>query len=170
MADPKATPLSALPGAATANGAGDDETFINNILSQMSKDNQESEQAYAQTQDNYNKQQFAVNPGEQHIQNQHQIEAQKASYEHFDNQDYDLEYEEEEEPKLTLIDKIKGEVKGPLIFLTLYFILCLPFVRTFAASQMARFTQNGNYQLYGSSLFLGLVGAGLFYLINKFLM
>ena len=172
MADPKATPISALPRGPSSQGE-DDQQFIQNILKQMKDDNQESEQSYQQTQQAYNNQQFGVNPAEQHQMNQKQIqEMQQQQYNQPDEQQYENEkqYAYPEEVPLTLFEKIKRDVKAPLLFLVLYFVLCLPMVRTFGATQLARFTQNANYQLYGSSLLLGLVGAVIFYLVSRFVL
>lgn len=169
MADPKATPISALP---KSPGGDEDQAFIQNILKQMNNDNQESEQAYQQVQQNYNKQQFAVNPAEQHAMNQRQMrqaqQAQQAQYEQMEDEQYD-QYQEQEEVPLTFFEKLKMDIKAPIVFLILYFVLCLPPIRTFAATQIARFSQSANIQLYGSSLALGLVGSIIFYIINKFL-
>ena len=56
MADPKATPLNALPRGPQGNE--NDGEFIKKIMSQMNADNAESEQAYSQTQQNYQQQQY----------------------------------------------------------------------------------------------------------------
>jgi hypothetical protein len=164
MADPKATPISALPRGTQGQG-DEDQQFIQNILQQMNNDNQESEQAYQQTQQNYNNQQFAVNPGEQHAMNQKQI--QEAQYEQMEDEDYE-QYQYEEEVPLTFMDKLKMEIKGPIVFVILYFVLSIPFIRYFIADQLKRFTKSDNIQLYGSALICGLVGGIIFYFINKF--
>jgi len=169
MADPKATPISSLPRGPQGNNE-DDQQFIQNILSQMSDDNTESEKAYNQTQQNYNRHQFAINQGEQHQRNQQAIQQQQeAQYEQMGGDDqYEQGYQYQEEVPLSMTDKVKSVIKLPLLFLVLYFVLSLPFVRTFTVNQVARFTQNGNYQLFGSSFLVGLVGAIIFYLINRF--
>ena len=157
--DPKATPINALPkGNLTQE---DDQQFIQNILNQMKGDSQESEQNYQQAQQKYNNQQFGHSPAEQHETNQQQLQGQ---YE----QEEDYEYEEEP-VKQTLGDKLKRAIKGPLLFLVLYVLLCFPFVRVFVANQIARFTENENFQLYGATLLLGLIGGVIFYLISTFL-
>lgn len=157
--DPKATPINALPkGNLTQE---DDQQFIQNILNQMKGDSQESEQNYQQAQQKYNSQQFGHSPAEQHAQNQEQLQAQ---YE----QEEDYEYEEEP-VKQTFGDKLKRAIKGPLLFFILYVLLCFPFVRVFVANQIARFTENENFQLYGATLLLGLIGGVIFYLISTFL-
>lgn len=168
MADPKATPISALPKGASGQG-DEDQQFIQNILKQMNDDNQESEQAYQQQQQAYQQQQFAVNQAEQHASNQQQIkQMQQAQYQQMGDEQY--EQYQYEEPELTFMDKLKRDIKAPILFLVLYIVLCLPVVRGFAAAQMARFTQNGNLQLYGSTLILGLVGALVFFLVNRFVL
>jgi preprotein translocase subunit SecF len=157
--DPKATPINALPkGNLTQE---DDQQFIQNILNQMKGDSQESEQNYQQTQQKYNNQQFGHNPAEQHQMNQQQLQAQ---YE----QEEDYEYEEEP-VKQTFGDKLKHAIKGPLVFFVLYVLLCFPFIRVFVVNQIARFTENENFQLYGATLLLGLIGGVIFYLISTFL-
>ena len=157
--DPKATPINALPkGNLTKE---DDQQFIQNILNQMKEDSQESEQNYQQAQQKYNNQQFGHKPAEQHEMNQQQLQAQ---YE----QEEDYEYEEEP-VKQTFGDKLKRAIKGPLLFLVLYVLLCFPFVRVFVANQIARFTENENFQLYGATVLLGLIGGVIFYLISTFL-
>ncbi len=157
--DPKATPINALPkGNLTQE---DDQQFIQNILNQMKGDSQESEQNYQQAQQKYNNQQFGHKPAEQHEMNQQQLQAQ---YE----QEEDYEYEEEP-VKQTFGDKLKRAIKGPLLFLVLYVLLCFPFVRVFVANQIARFTENENFQLYGATVLLGLIGGVIFYLISTFL-
>jgi hypothetical protein len=158
--DPKATPINALPKGNIPQE--DDQQFIQNILNQMKGDNQESEQNYQQTQQKYNNQQFGVNPAEQHERNQEQIQGQ---YE----QEEQYEYETEEPVKQTLGDKLKRAIKGPLLFFILYVLLCFPFVRVFVANQIARFTENENFQLYGATILLGLVGGVIFYLVSTFL-
>lgn len=157
--DPKATPINALPkGNLTRE---DDQQFIQNILNQMKEDSQESEQNYQQAQQKYNNQQFGHIPAEQHQNNQQQLQVQ---YE----QEEDYEYEEEP-VKQTFGDKLKRAIKGPLLFLVLYVLLCFPFVRVFVANQIARFTENENFQLYGATVLLGLIGGVIFYLISTFL-
>jgi len=157
--DPKATPINALPKGNIPQE--DDQQFIQNILNQMKGDNQESEQNYQQTQQKYNNQQFGHNPAEQHERNQEQIQGQYEQEE---------QYEYEEEPvKHTVGDKLKRAIKGPLLFFILYILLCFPFVRVFVANQVARFTENENFQLYGATILLGLVGGVIFYLVSTFL-
>ena len=164
-ADPKATPISALPRGPSGQGE-DDQQFIQNILSQMKDDSQESEQAYQQTQQNYTNQQFGHNPGEQHQRNQQQLA--QAQYDQMDDSQYEQQYQYQEEPKLSFADKLKQAIKAPLLFLVLYVVLCVPFVRNAVVTQVARFTENAGYQAYGATFILGLVGAVIFYLINKF--
>lgn len=157
--DPKATPINALPkGNLTQE---DDQQFIQNILNQMKGDSQESEQNYQQAQQKYNNQQFGHSPAEQHENNQQQLQGQ---YEQEEQYEY-----EEELVKQTFGDKLKRAIKGPLLFLILYVLLCFPFVRVFVANQIARFTENENFQLYGATLLLGLIGGVIFYLISTFL-
>ena len=157
--DPKATPINALPKGNIPQE--DDQQFIQNILNQMKGDNQESEQNYQQTQQKYNNQQFGVNPAEQHERNQEQMQGQYEQEE---------QYEYEEEPvKQTFSDKLKRAIKGPLLFFILYVLLCFPFVRVFVANQIARFTENENFHVYGATLLLGLVGGVIFYLVSTFL-
>lgn len=165
MADPKATPIGALPRSSQGNNE-DDSQFIQKILNQMNDDNAEADQAYQQTQQNYQQQQFAVNQEQQHQMNQQQME--QAQYENMQNQQYEEQYQYEELPEPTFSEKFKSAIKQPILFLVLYFILCVPFIRTLAISQVSRFTQNGNIQLYGSSFLLGLIGAVVFYLVNRF--
>ena len=165
MADPKATPISALPNGPASNQ--DDEKFIQNILNQMNDDNAESEQAYAQQQQQYQQQQFAVDAGQQHQQNQQQIE-QQAQYEQMGDEGYEQQYQYEEVPELTFTEKVKQQVKMPVLFFVLYCILSMPFVRGFAMNQVARFTQSASKQLYGTTLLLGLLGGVIFFLVNKF--
>jgi len=169
MADPKATPISALPKG-PSSGNEDDQQFIQKILSQMNNDNQEAEQAYAQTQQNYNKHQFAVNQGEQHTMNQQQIaQAQaQAQYEQMGDDQYEQQYQYEEEVPMTFFERLKYEGKAPLMFLVLYFVLCFPFFRNTVAGQVAKFTQEKFTQLYVTTLVLGLIGGIAFYLINRF--
>ena len=100
MADPKATPLNALPRGPQGNE--NDGEFIKKIMSQMSADNAESEQAYAQTQQNYQQQQFAVDPSKQHAMNQQQL----AQQQYQETEQYEQQYEEELE--LTTGQKIKN--------------------------------------------------------------
>ena len=157
--DPKATPINALPkGNLTQE---DDQQFIQNILNQMKGDSQESEQNYQQAQQKYNNQQFGHSPAEQHENNQQQLQGEYEQEE---------QYEYEEEPvKKTFGDKLKRAIKGPLLFLVLYVLLCFPFVRVFVANQIARFTENENFQLYGATVLLGLIGGVVFYLVSSFL-
>jgi len=172
MADPKATPISALPKGPSGQ-ADEDQQFIQNILKQMNDDNQESEQAYQQQQQAYNNQQFGHNVAEQHIANQKNIQqaqqAQQGQYDQMADEQYEQDYQYEE-PELSFVDKLKRDVKEPILFVVLYFVLCLPFVRTKAATLLSKVTQNANMQLYGSSLILGLVGAVIFYLVNRFVL
>jgi len=67
------------------------------------------------------------------------------------------------------VDKLKREIKAPLVFFVLFFVLCLPQLRKVLSAHIARFTQVKSLELYGSSFILGLVGAIIFYIINKFL-
>lgn len=168
MADPKATPINALPNG-QQQGNGEDEQFIKNILNQMNEDNAESEQAYNQTQQTYQQQQFAVNQQQQHAMNQQQIAQQQQQQEmQYEQDEGNYEEQYEEAPQLTLVDKVKVAVKLPLLFMVFYFVLCLPFVRTFVANQVSRFSQSASVQLYGTSLLLGLIGGVIFYLVNRF--
>ena len=157
--DPKATPINALPkGNLTQE---DDQQFIQNILNQMKGDSQESEQNYQQAQQKYNNQQFGHSPAEQHENNQQQLQGEYEQEE---------QYEYEEEPvKQTLGDKLKRAIKGPLLFFILYVLLCFPFVRVFVANQIARFTENEYFHVYGVTVLLGLIGGVVFYLVSSFL-
>jgi hypothetical protein len=162
MADPKATPLNALPRGPQGNE--NDGEFINKIMSQMNADNAESEQAYTQTQQNYQQQQFAVDPAKQHAMNQQQL-AQQQQYQ--DEVQYEQQYEEE--PELTMGQKIKNALKPIGLFIVIFFILCLPFVREFMINQVARFTTSDSLQVYGGTFVLGLLGALVFYFVLKFI-
>jgi hypothetical protein len=163
MADPKATPLNALPRGPQGNE--NDGEFINKIMSQMNADNAESEQAYSQTQQNYQQQQFAVDPSKQHAMNQQQLAQQQQQYQ--DDGQYDQQYEEE--PELTTGQKIKNALKPIGLFIVIFFVLCLPFVREFMINQVARFTASETLQIYGGTFVLGLVGALVFYFVLKFI-
>lgn len=161
MADPKATPLNALPRGPQGNE--NDGEFIKKIMSQMSADSAESEQAYAQTQQNYQQQQFAVDPAKQHAVNQQQL----AQQQYQDNEQYEQQYEEE--PELTTGQKIKSALKPIGLFIVIFFILCLPFVREFMLNQVARFTASESLQIYGGTFALGIIGALVFYFVLKFI-
>ncbi len=163
MADPKATPLNALPRGPQGNE--NDGEFIKKIMSQMNADSAESEQAYSQTQQNYQQQQFAVDPAKQHAMNQQQLAQQQQQYQ--DDGQYDQQYEEE--PELTTGQKIKNALKPIGLFIVIFFVLCLPFVREFMINQVARFTASESLQVYGGTLVLGLVGALVFYFVLKFI-
>ena len=158
-ADPKATPISSLPKGQAPQE--DEQQFIQNILNQMKGDNQESEQAYQQTQQNYNNQQFSVNPGEQHDRNQAQYNEQQ--------EDDQYAYEEELPVKQSFTDKLKKSIKGPILFFIIYVVLCFPFARLFVADQIARFTESAHFQNYGTTFILGLIGAVIYYLVSTFL-
>jgi hypothetical protein len=162
MADPKATPLNALPRGPQGNE--NDGEFIKKIMSQMNADKEESEQAYAQTQQNYQQQQFAVDPSKQHAMNQQQL-AQQQQYQ--DESQYEQQYEEE--PELTTGEKIKNALKPIGLFVVIFFVLCLPFVREFMINQVARFTARESLQIYGGTFVLGLIGALVFYFVLKFI-
>lgn len=163
MADPKATPLNALPRGPQGNE--NDGEFINKIMSQMNADNAESEQAYSQTQQNYQQQQFAVDPAKQHAMNQQQLAQQQQQYQ--DDGQYDQQYEEE--PELTTGQKIKNALKPIGLFIVIFFVLCLPFVREFMINQVARFTASDSLQVYGGTFVLGLLGGLVFYFVLKFI-
>jgi len=163
MADPKATPLNALPRGPQGNE--NDGEFIKKIMSQMNADSAESEQAYSQTQQNYQQQQFAVDPAKQHAMNQQQLAQQQQQYQ--DDGQYDQQYEEE--PELTTGQKIKNALKPIGLFIVIFFVLCLPFVREFMINQVARFTASESLQVYGGTFVLGLVGALVFYFVLKFI-
>ena len=162
MADPKATPLNALPRGPQGNE--NDGEFIKKIMSQMNADNAESEQAYTQTQQNYQQQQFAVDPSKQHAMNQQQL-GQQQQYQ--DDSQYEQQYEEE--PELTTGQKIKNALKPIGLFIIIFFILCLPFVREFMINHIARFTASESIQIYGGTFVLGLMGALVFYFVLKFI-
>jgi hypothetical protein len=162
MADPKATPLNALPRGPQGNE--NDGEFIKKIMSQMSADSAESEQAYSQTQQNYQQQQFAVDPSKQHAMNQQQL-VQQPQYQ--ENEQYEQQYEEE--PELTTGQKIKNALKPIGLFIVIFFVLCLPFVREFMINQVARFTVTESLQIYGGTFILGLIGALVFYFVLKFI-
>ena len=161
MADPKATPLNALPRGPQGNE--NDGEFIKKIMSQMSADNAESEQAYAQTQQTYQQQQFAVDPSKQHAMNQQQL----AQQQYQETEQYEQQYEEELE--LTTGQKIKNALKPIGLFIVIFFVLCLPFVREFMMNQVARFTASESLQIYGGTLALGVIGGLVFYFVLKFL-
>jgi hypothetical protein len=163
MADPKATPLNALPRGPQGNE--NDGEFIKKIMSQMNADSAESEQAYSQTQQNYQQQQFAVDPAKQHAMNQQNIAQQQQQYQ--DDGQYDQQYEEE--PELTTGQKIKNALKPIGLFIVIFFVLCLPFVREFMINQVARFKASESLQVYGGTFVLGLVGALVFYFVLKFI-
>ena len=160
MADPKATPLNALPRGPQGNE--NDGEFIKKIMSQMNADNAESEQAYAQTQQNYQQQQFAVDPSKQNAMNQQQL-AQQPQYQ--DDGQYEQQYEEE--PELTTGQKVKNALKPIGLFIVIFFVLCLPFIREFMINQVARFTASESIQIYGGTFVLGLIGALVFYFVLK---
>jgi hypothetical protein len=162
MADPKATPLNALPRGPQGNE--NDGEFIKKIMSQMNADKEESEQAYAQTQQNYQQQQFAVDPSKQNAMNQQQL-VQQPQYQ--DEVQYEQQYEEE--PELTTGQKIKNALKPIGLFIIIFFVLCLPFVREFVINQVGRFTASESLQIYGGTFVLGLIGALVFYFVLKFI-
>lgn len=162
MADPKATPLNALPRGPQGNE--NDGEFIKKIMSQMNADKEESEQAYAQTQQNYQQQQFAVDPSKQNAMNQQQL-VQQPQYQ--DEAQYEQQYEEE--PELTTGQKIKNALKPIGLFIIIFFVLCLPFVREFVINQVGRFTASESLQIYGGTFVLGLIGALVFYFVLKFI-
>jgi hypothetical protein len=162
MADPKATPLNALPRGPQGNE--NDGEFIKKIMSQMNADKEESEQAYSQTQQNYQQQQFAVDASKQHAMNQQQL-AQQQQYQ--DDGQYEQQYEED--PELTTGQKIKNALKPIGLFIVIFFVLCLPFVREFMINQVARFTASESLQIYGGSFVLGLIGALVFYFVLNFI-
>jgi len=151
MADPKATPLNALPRGPQGNE--NDGEFIKKIMSQMNADKEESEQAYAQTQQNYQQQQFAVDPAKQHAMNQQQLAQQQY----------------QDDGQLTTGQKIKNALKPIGLFVVIFFVLCLPFVREFMINQVARFTASESLQIYGGTFVLGLIGALVFYFVLKFI-
>ena len=134
-------------------------------MSQMNADSAESEQAYSQTQQNYQQQQFAVDPAKQHSINQQQLAQQQQQYQ--DDGQYDQQYEDE--PELTTGQKIKNALKPITLFIVIFFVLCLPFVREFMINQVARFTASESLQVYGGTFVLGLVGALVFYFVLKFI-
>ena len=153
------TPINQLP-----QQQEDDKQFVQNIINQMQNDNQEAEQAYQQTQQQYQQQQFAVNQHQQHVQNQQQQQQQ------YQDQDEDVEYEETEEIiKPEVSQSLVQSLKMPLIFVGLFVILSIPFVRQFACAQVNRFTGNESMVLYGGILLLGVVGGVIFFAANKFL-
>jgi len=164
MADPKATPLNALPRGPQGNE--NDGEFIKKIISQMNADSTESEQVYSQTQQNYQQQQFAVDPAKQHAMNQQQL-VQQQQQQYQDDGQYDQQYEEE--PELTTGQKIKNALKPIGLFIVIFFVLCLPFVREFMINQVARFTASETLQVYGGTFVLGLIGALVFYFVLKFI-
>lgn len=163
MADPKATPLNALPRGPQGNE--NDGEFIKKIMSQMNADSAESEQAYTQTQQNYQQQQFAVDPAKQHAMNQQHLGNQQQQYQ--DDAQYEQQYEEE--PELTMGQKIKNALKPIGLFIVIFFILCLPFVREFTMNQVSRFTASESIQIYGGTLILGLIGGLVFYFVLRFI-
>lgn len=171
MADPKATPISALPKGPTGQGE-DDQQFMQKILNQMNNDSQESESAYQQAQQSYNQHQFAVNHGQQHEINQENIaraQAQQAQYEQMEDDQYDQQYQYQEEPQLSAFDKIKLELRQPLLFLALFVVLMSSY--NFVVPYFTKYiSANQKFQYYGTALILGLVGAILFYSINKFVL
>ena len=152
------TPINQLP-----QQQEDDKQFVQNIINQMQTDNQEADQAYNQTQQQYQQQQFAVNQQQQHMQNQ-QMQQQ------YQEQDEDVEYEETEEiVKPEVSNSMMDTLKMPLLFLALFVILSVPFIRQFASAQVNRFTDNESMVLYGGILLLGIVGGVIFFAANKFL-
>lgn len=165
MADPKATPLNALPRGPQANE--NDGEFIKKIMTQMNADKEESEQAYAQTQQNYQQQQFAVDPSKQNAMNQQQLAQQQQQQQYQDENQYEQQYEEE--PELTTAQKIKNALKPIGLFIVIFFILCLPFVREFMINQVARFTSRESLQIYGGTFILGLIGALVYFFVLKFI-
>ena len=130
----------------------------------MNADKEESEQAYAQTQQNYQQQQFAVDPSKQNAMNQQQL-VQQPQYQ--DEVQYEQQYEEE--PELTTGQKIKNALKPIGLFIIIFFVLCLPFVREFVINQVGRFTASESLQIYGGTFVLGLIGALVFYFVLKFI-
>jgi hypothetical protein len=105
-----------------------------------------------------------VDPAKQHAMNQQQI-TQQQQYQ--DDGQYDQQYEEE--PELTTGQKIKNALKPIGLFIVIFFVLCLPFVREFMINQVARFTASETLQIYGGTFVLGLVGALVFYFVLKFI-
>lgn len=155
------TPINQLP-----QQQEDDKQFVQNIINQMQTDNQEADQAYNQTQQQYQQQQFAVNQQQQHMQNQQMQQMQQQQ----EYQDEDVEYEETEEiVKPEVSNSLMDTLKMPLLFLALFVILSVPFIRQFASAQVNRFTDNESMVLYGGILLLGIVGGVIFFAANKFL-
>jgi hypothetical protein len=165
MADPKATPLNALPKGPQGNE--NDGEFIKKIMSQMNADNAESEQAYSQTQQNYQAQQFAVDPSKQHAMNQQQLIQEQQQQQYQDESQYEQQYEEE--PELTTGQKIKNALKPIGLFIIVFFVLNLPFLRNLITNQVARFTASETLQIYGGTIILGLIGSLVFYFVLKFI-
>ena len=151
------TPINQLPQG--NHSQDEDKQFVQNIINQMQNDSAEAEQAYSQTQQQYNQHQFAVN---------HQ---QMQRPEQYNEMEQEVEYEETEEVvKPTMVQSVKAGLKMPLLFVVLFVLLNVPSIRHFAATQVNRFTGNDNLVLYGSLLLLGVLGAVIFFAVNKFLL
>lgn len=165
----KETPLDHLPSGG-GNQQSDDEPIAQNILAQMERDNQESERAYQQDQEKYRSSQFGVDPNSIPYMQQQQQQQQQYNGRQGEEPEYEYEevYEEVPKKKVSFVDRMKREMRMPLVFFVVYVLMCVPFVRRLFMGQVSRFTDNGTYVLWGTTLLSGLVGAVLFYFAGRF--
>ena len=166
----QATPLNQLPNQG-GQPENNDSEFVNNILNEMNNSNNESEQNYNQTQQAYQNQQFAVDPNEIEQQNQQQMMDQQQQQMMMQQQmmQNGMPEMQEEPEKKSMTSKIIEQLKSPLIFLAVFVLLSLPFVRKQLLNQIGKLTQNASLQLWGTTITLGLVGAIIFYVANRYI-
>lgn len=174
----QSTMINQLPNNPESNN-NNDSSFVNNILNQMDNDNAESDNNYRETQDSYQQQQFAVDQQQidqqnqqqmmqqQMMEQQQQMMDQQQHQQQMMNDNYSSEPQVEE--KKSILMKIKEYVKNPLIFLAVFVLLTLPFVRKFILTQVQRLTVNAGLQLWATTIISGILGAIIFGTASHFI-
>jgi hypothetical protein len=163
----KATPLNMLPNQSERDK--NDETVQNVIkgMEELEKNNGELQHQEQASNQQYQQQQFAVNPAQ--IAQQQNAQRQQQQQQ---NQNPEYEYEEEyyqETPELTLKEKIVQTIKAPIIFIVVFLILSNDYIRTFILGFLGKWMKNVHMLSWADLGIRALLGAVLFYVVSKFL-
>lgn len=143
----KATPLDQLPADT------EDSNVVNNILADMEAN--DVDQRDQRVQQQYQQQQFGVNP--QQMLKQQQMEQQEEPQEEY-YEDY-----QEQMPESTMKDKIMYMVKDPAMVFVIFLLLSNDMVRAYIVKFVEKFVKNPNYIIPIELCVRGLLAAILFY-------
>ena len=160
----KSTPINRLP---KNNNSGDENALVQDILDEIGNSNSmDDRNMYNKTTMNNKALEYALDESQMDV-------PQKVSKTYYDNIDerelnMDLDKEIQKRPE-SLLEKLSGLLKAPLIIIVLVFILCLPQVSSLFLKYVPKLgTIDGEINIYGNLLRSILIGA-IYLLINLYL-